>query len=101
MSPRERIPMYTDVIIGYDGSASGRDALALSRRLARATAAETTVLCVHPYQALTSDVEVDAAFELSWRRHAEGILDEARAALDDAPGVTFRATAETSVARAL
>ncbi len=93
--------MYTDVIIGYDGSPSGRDALALGRRLARATAAETTVLCVHPYQALTSDVEVDAAFELSWRRHAEQILDEARVALDDAPGVTFRAKAETSVARAL
>jgi nucleotide-binding universal stress UspA family protein len=93
--------MYTDVIIGYDGSASGRDALALGRRLARATAAETTVLCVHPYQALTSDVEVDAAFELSWRRHAEAILDEARVALDDAPGVTFRAKPETSVARAL
>jgi nucleotide-binding universal stress UspA family protein len=93
--------MYTDVIIGYDGSASGRDALALGRRLARATAAETTVLCVHPYQALTSDVEIDAAFELSWRRHAEKILDEARVALDDAPDVSFRARAETSVARAL
>src|SRR6187200_1500727 len=78
----ERITMYTDVIIGFDGSDSGRDALALGHRLARSIAVSTTVVCVHGYQALTADVEMDAAVELSWRRHAERVLDEARATLD-------------------
>jgi len=93
--------MYTDVIIGFDGSDSGRDALALGRRLARSIAVATTVVCVHEYQALTADVEMDAAVELSWRRHAERVLDEARATLDGVHDVTYRAKAETSVARAL
>lgn len=93
--------MYTDVIIGFDGSDTGFDALALGRRLAASTGAGITLVCVHPYQALTANVYADAAIELSWRRGAELILDQAREALDDVPGVTFRAMAETSTARAL
>jgi nucleotide-binding universal stress UspA family protein len=93
--------MYTDVIIGFDGSGSGYDALALGRRLALASGASTTVVCVHPYVALTANVEADAAVELSWRKGAERVLDEARRVLDDVPDVTFRSKAETSPARAL
>ena len=93
--------MYTDVIIGFDGSAAGHDALALGRRLALTTGASTTVVCVHPYQALTAEVAADSAIELSWRRGAEVILEGARRTLDDVPDVTFRAKPETSPARAL
>jgi nucleotide-binding universal stress UspA family protein len=93
--------MYTDIIIGFDGSAPGRDALALGRRLALSTSATTTVVCVHPYEAPPADVYADSAVELSWRRGAERILDTARRALDDVPDVTFRVKAETSPARAL
>src|SRR4051794_23474195 len=93
--------MYTDVITGFDGSAAGRDALALGRRLALTTGASTTVVCVHPYKALTAEVAADSAIELSWRRGAEVMLEEARRTLDDVPDVTFRAKPETSPARAL
>jgi nucleotide-binding universal stress UspA family protein len=93
--------MYTDVIIGFDGSPAGHDALALGRRLARSTGASTTVVYVHPYQALTANVLADSAIELSWRTGAERVLDEARRALDDLSDVSFRAKPETSPARAL
>jgi nucleotide-binding universal stress UspA family protein len=93
--------MYTDVIIGFDGSPSGRDALALGRRLAEAAGAVITVVCVHPYMALTADVEADAAVELSWRKGAQRTLDEARSVLSGMPTTTFRAMAESSPARAL
>ncbi len=36
--------MYSDLIIGYDGSDAGRDALALGRRLALAIGARPTVV---------------------------------------------------------
>ena len=93
--------MYTDIIIGFDGSPAGHDALALGRRLALTTGASTTVVCVHPYQPLTANVTADAAVELSWRKGAERALDEARRTMDDVPDVRFRTKAETSPARAL
>jgi len=93
--------MYTDIIIGFDGSPAGHDALALGRRLALTTGASTTVVYVHPYQPLTANVTADAAVELSWRKRAERALDEARRTMDDVPDVRFRAKRETSPARAL
>jgi nucleotide-binding universal stress UspA family protein len=93
--------VYTDVIIGFDGSPSGHDALALGRRLAEVAGAAITVVCVHPYMALTADVEADAAVELSWREGSERTLDEARSLLSGVPAATFRAMADTSPARAL
>jgi nucleotide-binding universal stress UspA family protein len=93
--------MYTDVIIGFDGTPPGRDALALGRRLAEDAGAAITVVCAHPYMALTADVEADAAVELSWREGAERTLDEACAALAGTECATFRSIAETSPARAL
>ena len=92
--------MYTDIIIGFDGSPAGHDALALGRRLALATGASTTVVCVHPVRPLTANV-TDAAVGLSGREGAERALDEARRTMDDVPDVRFRAKAETSPARAL
>jgi nucleotide-binding universal stress UspA family protein len=93
--------MYTDVIIGFDGTPPARDALALGRRLAEAADAVITVVCVHPFIALTADVESDGAVDLSWREGAERTLDEARAALAGVATATFRSMADTSPARAL
>lgn len=93
--------MYTDVIIGFDGSPAGYDALVLGRQLARSASASTTVVYVHPYQALATNVLADAAVELSWRKGAETVLDEARRALEGVPDVSFRAKPETSPAPAL
>ena len=97
----ERTAMYSDVIIGFDGSAPARDALALGRRLASAAGARLAIVYVHPYMALSSDPVAEAAVELSWRAGAERTLDEARQALSDVPDVRFRAMADSSPARAL
>jgi nucleotide-binding universal stress UspA family protein len=91
--------MYSDLIIGYDGSRSARDALALGRRLAEATGAKPTVVCVHPLAALSAAVPEPPA--TSMRASAERTLDEARAELSAMPGAVFRPVAETSPARAL
>src|SRR6478609_1546345 len=44
--PRGEPGMYSDLIIGFDGSVASRDAVALGRRLARATGARPTVIYV-------------------------------------------------------
>jgi nucleotide-binding universal stress UspA family protein len=93
--------MYTDIIIGFDGSPAGHDALALGRRLALTTGASTTVVCVHPHQPPTANVTAGAAVALSGRTGAERALDQARRTMDDVPDVRFHAKAETSPARAL
>jgi nucleotide-binding universal stress UspA family protein len=93
--------MYTDVIIGFDGTPPAHDALALGRRLADSADAAITVVCVHPFMALTAAVESDGAVDLSWRAGAERTLDEARAALAGVERASFRSMADTSPARAL
>ena len=91
--------MYSDMIIGFDGSSSARDALALGRRLAEATGATPTVVCVHPFKPLSAAVPTPSPAP-SMRAAAERTLDEARAELS-AMGAMFRPMAETSPARAL
>ena len=91
--------MYSDLIIGFDGSSSARDALALGRRLAEATGATPTVVCVHPFKPLSAAVPTPSPAP-SMRAAAERTLDEARAELS-AMGAMFRPMAETSPARAL
>jgi nucleotide-binding universal stress UspA family protein len=93
--------MYTHVIVGYDGSPSGRDALSLGKRLAAAGNAALSVVYVHPYMARVADAEADPAVEQSWREDAERVLDEARATLAGVPRAAFHAMADPSPARAL
>ncbi len=92
--------MYSDLIIGFDGSVASRDAVALGRRLARATGARPTVIYVRSPKPLTSEIR-EVAESYSWGASVASTLDEARAMLADVPGATFRAVAETSVARVL
>jgi len=92
--------MYSDLIIGFDGSDAGRDALALGRRLALTTGARPTVVYVHSYMALTPDVR-ETGHDIGWAEAADRILDEAHDVLADVPGVSYQAVAERSPARAL
>ena len=92
--------MYANLVIGFDGSAAGRDAVALARRLALATGAAVTVLYARSYTALTADAH-ETGESLPWREAAELVLDEARKMLTDVPDVIYRAVAERSAARAL
>jgi nucleotide-binding universal stress UspA family protein len=53
--------MFKRIVVGYAGDEAGRDALALTARLAASLASEITV--VYPYSPLLSSVPADAAEE--------------------------------------
>ena len=75
--------MYSDLIVGFDGSLAAHDALAFGRRFALATGGRPRVVCVRP------------------RGPVEPTLDIARALIGDVPGVRFEAVAGTTAARGL
>jgi nucleotide-binding universal stress UspA family protein len=104
LSARHHAPeendMYSDLIIGFDGSDAGHDGLAFGRRLAQATGGRPTVVFARSYSAPRGDTR-DSGEELSWDAVADQILDEARAVLADVPGATFRAVADPSAALVL
>lgn len=75
--------MYSDLIVGFDGSAPAYDALAFARRLALATGGRPRVVCVRS------------------RGPIEPTLDAARALIGDVPGVRFESVVGTTAARGL
>jgi nucleotide-binding universal stress UspA family protein len=66
------------VVIGFDGSDSGEDALALGRRLAGAIGARPLVACVYEGEAPIGTQRVDAEWVAYGREHARQVLDGAR-----------------------
>jgi nucleotide-binding universal stress UspA family protein len=92
--------MPRDLIVGFDGSAGGRDALALARSLALLTGARPHVLSVRPHMPGSLELSDDAE-ELARQAGLTVLLDEARGVFGDVPGTTFSGVAETSVARAV
>lgn len=81
------------VIVGYDGSARSRDALALGRRLAEVLTAR--VVLANVYSPAVVGGDVGSVYTLIVRQRAEDVLREA-------PGVgDRRAVASHSVARGL
>ena len=92
--------MYSDLIIGFDGSPPAYDALAFGRRLALATGARPCVLYVRPYAPLSLDVADDAE-DVAWAADVAAVLDEMRALMRDVPGTTISGIADTSPARAM
>ena len=76
--------MYSDLIIGFDGSVASRDAVALGRRLARATGARPTVIYVRSPKPLTPEI-LEVAEDYSWGASVASTLDEARAMLRGPP----------------
>jgi nucleotide-binding universal stress UspA family protein len=84
-----------EVIVGYDGSARSRDALALGRRLAEVLTAR--VVLAYVYSPAVVGGDVGSVYTLIVRQRAEDVLREA-----PAPGVgDRRAVAAHSVARGL
>jgi nucleotide-binding universal stress UspA family protein len=70
------------IVVGFDNTASGFDAVALARDLAEATDAHLTVAYVYPAGAITAaDVQVDPGYGQYLRDQARRHLDSAGAAL--------------------
>jgi nucleotide-binding universal stress UspA family protein len=92
--------MFSDLIIGFDGSPPARDALALARRMALATGARPAVIYVRPHAALSA-APIDGVADPAWEQDVDRVLDEARTVLGDVTGASFQASPGPSVARAL
>jgi nucleotide-binding universal stress UspA family protein len=92
--------MASDLIVGFDGSVSGRDALAFARRLALRTGARPHVLSVRPHMPANLELSA-AATHLAEGSGVTAMLDDAGAVLAGVPSATFSGVADTSVARAL
>jgi nucleotide-binding universal stress UspA family protein len=98
--------MTRTIVVGYDGSDHGDDALALGRLLARIAGGELVVACAYPHDPLgESAAGLEVAQEL--RGDAERTLEKARAWLDGAaggagaPAADLRAVAGASPSRVL
>jgi nucleotide-binding universal stress UspA family protein len=92
--------MYSDLVIGFDGSPAGRDAIAFGRRLAIATGARPTVLYVHPRATATEGARATGGVP-TWREAVEQVLDQARELLADVPDAAYQGVVERSAAHAL
>jgi nucleotide-binding universal stress UspA family protein len=66
------------VVLGFDGSDSGEDALVLGLRLARAVGARPLVACVYEDEAPIGTQRVDAEWVAYGREHAGQVLEGAR-----------------------
>ena len=81
------------VVIGFDGSDSGEDAIALGRRLAQAMEARPLVMCVYEDEAPISVARVDAEWVAYGREHAQGVLDGAAGSPATTPSIARSARA--------
>jgi nucleotide-binding universal stress UspA family protein len=86
------------VVIGFDGTPPGEDALALGSWFARSTGVDPIVAVVHPAPAPISMARVDAEWIADRHRLADEILNEARKVL---PGADYRIVASSSAAHGL
>jgi nucleotide-binding universal stress UspA family protein len=89
------------VVVGFDGTPSGEDALALARACARLLDVRLVVATVHPGPAPIGSGRVDAEWVADRHRLAEQILDTARRTLGDADAVDYRVVASSSAAHGL
>jgi nucleotide-binding universal stress UspA family protein len=93
------------VVVGFDGSTSGEDALALALWLGRVINATVVVAVVHPSPAAISPARVDAEWVADRHRLAERILDTARSLVEAQAGepkeVEYQIVASSSAAHGL
>ncbi|MBA3339089.1 MAG: universal stress protein [Geodermatophilaceae bacterium] len=66
------------IIVGYDGSDRGQDALALGRRLAQASGDRLIVTCIHPQEAAHSLGALDTEWVAYLRDQAKETIEEAK-----------------------
>jgi nucleotide-binding universal stress UspA family protein len=86
--------VFETILVGFDGSDTGRDALALTAALAKASGARVVVTYV--YDAALTNASMAAAAELL--EHAEATLASARRQLSQGLNVAFEAVASDSAA---
>ena len=92
---------FGPIVIGFDGTASGEDALALGRWIGRALRVPSIVAVVHPGSAAIGTARVDAEWVADRHRLAEEILDEARRLPDGDESTEYRIVAASSAAHGL
>jgi nucleotide-binding universal stress UspA family protein len=103
MSQRETQPTNEPrIVVGFDNTPSGFDAVALARELAEATGTHLTVAYVYPSHAITAaEVQVDPGFGQYVRDQARHHLDSAGPALEGFTRWDLVAYAATTPARGL
>lgn len=92
--------MFSTVIVGFDGSERGYDALALARTLCHPRGGVLLLACAYPHEPLFDEELAMGERSRAARLEAEELLAAARADLPDVP-VECCALPGTSVARAL
>jgi nucleotide-binding universal stress UspA family protein len=85
------------VVVGFDGTASGEDALTLARACARVLGSTLVVATVHPGPPPVSLARVDAEWVAARHRQAEEILDAARRLVADVRPVEFHRRREPAL----
>ena len=95
-------PQLGPVVVGFDGTESGEDALALGTLICRGAGVPAIVTVVYPGPAAISPARVDAEWVADRHRAAELILERARPLVDAGPTeVEFRVSASSSGAHGL
>jgi nucleotide-binding universal stress UspA family protein len=89
------------IVIGFDGTDSGEDALALGLVLARAARAVPLVAVVHPQEYPIGVGRVDAEWLAYMHQRAEELLGRARRLLGEEAGAEYREVAAASESRGL
>jgi nucleotide-binding universal stress UspA family protein len=89
------------IVIGFDGSDSGEDALALGVLLCRATGAVPVVATVYPEAYPIGPGRVDAEWVAFMREQSEELLRCARRVLGDGVDADYRTVSATSESRGL
>ena len=93
--------MPASIVVGFDGTDSGEDALALGLLLARATRAVPLVTVVHPQEYPIGVGRVDAEWVAYMHERAEVTLGRARRVLGEDAGAEFREVSAPSESRGL
>jgi nucleotide-binding universal stress UspA family protein len=93
--------MSSSVVIGYDGSDSGQDALALGLLLARAARDRPIVAAVYPEEYESGMGRVDAEYTAYMREQADGMLARARRVVGEDPAVQYVPFGSSSAAHGL
>ncbi len=93
--------MPAKIVIGFDGTDSGEDALALGLLLARATGAVPVVAVVHPQEYPIGVGRVDAEWVAYMHEQAEELLGRARRLLGAERGADYREVSAPSESRGL
>jgi nucleotide-binding universal stress UspA family protein len=89
------------IVIGFDGTDSGEDALALGMLLARATQAVPLVVVVHPQEYPIGVGRVDAEWVAYMHQQAEQLLGRAGRLLGEDAGAELREVGAPSESRGL